>query len=229
MIESLPTYVVVIFIATTLITVWLFLLAIKRSREDRRVPVLVYLFLGLWMFVQAILGANGFYQHFDAVPPRFLVAIGPPIAVIIYFLVAQKQAVLQLPIRLLTFIHTIRIPVEIILFWLYQNGHIPQLMTYEGRNVDILAGITAPIISQVAFRGGYVHKRLLIVWNVLSLGLLLNIVTNAILSAPFPFQLFAHEQPNVAVFFFPFTWLPSVIVQIVLFCHLASLYKLTRK
>ncbi|MDP6041319.1 MAG: hypothetical protein QGG64_22420 [Candidatus Latescibacteria bacterium] len=229
MIESLPTYVVVTFITTTLITVGLFLLAIKRSRDDKRVPVAIYLILGLWMLIQAILGWNGFYRNFNAVPPRFLLTLLPPLAVIVYFLIAQKQAILQLPIRLLTFIHVIRIPVEIILFWLYQNGHIPQLMTYEGRNFDILAGITAPMISQVAFRGGYVHKGLLIFWNILTLGLLLNIVTNAILSAPFPFQLFANEQPNIAVFFFPFTWLPSVIVQIVLFCHLASLYKLTRQ
>jgi hypothetical protein len=220
---------VVTFIATTFITVALFLLAIKRSREDRRVPVMVYLSIGLWMLVQAIHGWNGFYRHFDAIPPRFLLTLLPPLAVIVYFLIAQKQVILQLPIRLLTFIHVIRIPVEIILFWLYQNSHIPQLMTYEGRNFDILAGITAPMISQVAFRGGYLHKRLLITWNILALGLLLNIVTNAILSAPFPFQLFAAEQPNIAVFYFPFIWLPSVIVQIVLFCHLASLYKLTRK
>ena len=133
------------------------------------------------------------------------------------------------PIRLLTFIHVIRIPVEIVLLWLYQQGHIPQLMTDEGRNFDILAGITAPIMAQVAFRGGYLHKNLLAFWNVLALGLLLNIVVNAILSMPTPFQQFAQEQPNVAVFYFPFIWLPAVIVPIVFFCHLVSLSQLLRK
>jgi hypothetical protein len=39
-------------------------------------------------------------------------------------------------------------------------------------------------------------------------------------------QQIALDQPNRGVTFFPFIWLPSVIVPIVLFCHLASLWKL---
>ena len=229
MIETLPTFMVVVFILTTLTAVFFFLLAIKRSRKDRRIPFLVFMLLGAWMLLQAILGWNGFYRHFDALPPRFILAIGPPLILIIYLLIAQKQIIYSFPIRLLTFIHVIRIPVEIVLLWLYQQGHIPQLMTYEGRNFDILAGITAPIMAQIAFRGGHLHKRLLAYWNVLALGLLLNIVINAILSTPTPLQLFAYKHPNTAVFYFPFIWLPAVIVPIVFFCHLVSLSQLVRK
>jgi len=57
------------------------------------------------------------------------------------------------------------------------------------------------------------------VWNFIALGLLLNIVTNAILSAPFAFQKFAFDQPNIAVLYFPFSWLPAYIVSTVLFGH----------
>ena len=49
---------------------------------------------------------------------------------------------------------------------------IPQLMTFEGRNFDILSGITAPIIYWLAFRSGKTNRPLLIIWNILALGFL---------------------------------------------------------
>jgi hypothetical protein len=101
-------------------------------------------------------------------------------------------------------------------------------MTFEGRNFDILSGLTAPIIFWVAFRNGKINRPLLIGWNILCLLLLLNIVTNAFLAFPGPFQQFAFDQPNRGVQFFPFIWLPSIVVPIVLFCHLASLCQLLK-
>jgi hypothetical protein len=65
-----------------------------------------------------------------------------------------------------------------------------------------------------------------VIWNVICLGLLFNIVINAILSAPFPIQRFAFDQPDVAVLYFPFTWLPCCVVPVVLLSHLAVLRQL---
>ena len=112
---------------------------------------------------------------------------------------------------------------EIILFLLYKHGAIPRLTTFEGSNFDILAGLSAPVIYFWGFKDGVPRKVPLIIWNVLSLGLLINIVSMAILSAPFPFQQYGFDQPNIAVFYFPFVWLPGLIVPLVLFAHLASI------
>ena len=57
----------------------------------------------------------------------------------------------------------------------------------------------------------------------------INIVVNAILSAPFTFQQFAFDQPNVAVLYFPFVWLPCFIVPVVLFSHLVLIRQLLKK
>jgi hypothetical protein len=64
------------------------------------------------------------------------------------------------------------------------------------------------------------------VWNFICLGLLLNIVINAILAAPFPFQQFAFDQPNRGVLYFPFIWLPGFIVPAVLLSHLVNIRQL---
>jgi hypothetical protein len=99
-------------------------------------------------------------------------------------------------------------------------------MTFEGRNFDILAGITAPIIAYLGIRITGVNRPLLLIWNFVCLGLLINIVVNALFAAPTPVQKFAFDQPNIAILYFPFSWLPTFIVPIVLFGHLISIKQL---
>ena len=101
-------------------------------------------------------------------------------------------------------------------------------MTFEGRNFDILAGISAPFIAYFAFKENEIKQKLLLIWNIIGLGLLLNIVVNAFLSAPSPLQLFAFDQPNIAILNFPISFLPTVMVPIVLFGHLVSIRRLIK-
>lgn len=49
--------------------------------------------------------------------------------------------------QILSYVHIIRIPVELVLYRLFLNGIVSELMTFKGRNFDILAGITAPLIG----------------------------------------------------------------------------------
>jgi hypothetical protein len=230
MIENLPAYVSVTFILTTFLTVGIFLYAIKRGAFTSTATKFLSFLLPFWLIFQATLAIGGFFLNTEAVPPRlFLFAFLPSLAaIILLFILARKNFIEQLPLRALTYLHVIRIPVELVLLWLYQGGQVPQLMTFEGRNFDILAGITAPIMAWLAFRGGKTNRPLLIIWNLFALGLLTNIVINAVLSFPFPLQQFAFDQPNRGLLYFPFIWLPSTIVPIVFFCHLASLWQLAR-
>lgn len=125
----------------------------------------------------------------------------------------------------LTLLHTVRLPVEVVLWSLYQYHAVPRSMTFEGRNWDVLFGLSSLPLYWLAFRGPRASRRLLLSWNVLGLALLLNIVADAVLSAPTPLQRFAFEQPNVAILYFPFTWLPAVIVPLVLLAHVAVLWQ----
>jgi len=133
-------------------------------------------------------------------------------------------------LRKLTLLHIVRVPVEITLYWLATEKAVPELMTFAGRNFDIVSGITVPIIYVSCFNGSLVKNRgLLLTWNFICLGLLLNIVINAVLSAPFIFQQFAPDQPNIAVLYFPFVWLPSFIVMVVLLSHLVAIRRLLKR
>ncbi len=230
MIENLPLYIVVIFILTTLLTVGIFQYALKRGSFTSKTTAFFHFVLPLWLIFQATISVLGFYQVTDTIPPRLILfAVFPALVTIIGLFFFSREFIEKLPLQVLTFLSIIRIPVELVLLWLFQNGYVPQIMIFEGRNLDILSGITAPFVAWLAFRGGQTNKPLLIIWNLLCLVLLFNIVTHAALSVPSPIQQFSFEQPNRAVLYFPFVWLPSTIVPIVLFCHLASLWQLFRK
>jgi hypothetical protein len=151
------------------------------------------------------------------------------LCIILLFVFSSRNFLYQLSLELLTYIHLVRIPVELVLWWLFMNKQVPELMTFEGRNFDIIAGITAPVIGYFCFTKKTLTNRIALIWNFLALGLLLNIVINAVLSLPLPFQRFAFDQPNVAVLYFPFIWLPAFIVPTVLFSHILSIVKLLKR
>jgi len=154
----------------------------------------------------------------------------PTILTFIYLFGSQngKKFIFSLPLKNLTYINIVRIPVEIVLFWLFLNKAIPELMTFEGKNYDIVAGISAPIVAYFGITKTKLRSHIVLVWNFICLGLLLNIVIIALFSAPSPIQKFAFEQPNIAILNFPFSLLPTFIVPIILFGHLVSIIQLLK-
>lgn len=220
--ENLPSYISILFGLTTILTTWIFYKAAGNSK-----PVLLVILI--WLAVQAFIANSEFYTVTDTLPPRFLLLVLPPFLGIAGLFLTSKgrQLIDGLDLKSLTILHTIRIPVEIVLFFLFTYKTIPELMTFEGRNFDILSGITAPVVFYFTFVRKQFGRKVILVWNLICLGLLINIVSNAILSAPFPFQQFAFDQPNIAVLYFPFIWLPCCVVPLVLLSHLVAIRQLS--
>lgn len=231
MTQNLPIYVPIVFILTTFLTLGIFLRAIRDTVSDTISGKIVAFLLMFWTFFQGVFSLYGFYLLGETFPPKiFLFGVLPSLLLIILlFLFARRSFIEQLPLKTLTILSIVRIPVELCIFWLFQNKLMPQIMTFEGWNFDILSGITAIFVAWFAFRGGKINRPMIIAWNIFALLLLINIVTIAILSIPTPLQKLAFDQPNIAVLYFPFIWLPTIIVPIVLFTHLASLWNLFRK
>jgi hypothetical protein len=219
--NNLPISISLLFGLTTVITVWLFYKAAGNSK-------ITLLVITVWLGIQSAIGLSGFYTVTDKIPPRFLLTILPPVLFITGLFITSKgrKYTDSLNIKTLTILQIIRIPVEIVLFWLFIHKTVPGLMTFEGRNFDILSGLTAPVIYYFGFIKHRINKKIMLIWNFICLGLLINIIAIAILSAPFPFQRFAFDQPGIAVLYFPFNWLPACVVPLVLLSHLASIRQL---
>ena len=224
MLTNLPDSIIVIFLLTVILT---FLLFINSVRNKATAAVVLI----IWLAMTGILSFKKVFQDTSTIPPRLMIVIAPAILFIILLLITKsgRRFTDGIDLKKLTLVHIVRVPVEITLFMLSTHKLIPELMTFAGRNFDILSGISAPIVYFVCFKDSRLkNRKLLLIWNFVCLGLLLNIVINALLSAPFPFQQFAFDQPNVVILYFPFTWLPCFIVMIVLYSHLAAIRQLIR-
>ncbi|MFT3935437.1 MAG: hypothetical protein QM726_17555 [Chitinophagaceae bacterium] len=219
--ENLPFYIYLVFVLATGFTIFTFY---KASHSSKKIIAIIF----LWLIVQSILSLKGFYTVTNAFPPRLIFLLAPPlIAIAILFLSKKGRFFLDnLNPAYLTILHTVRIFVELVLYWLFLYKAVPKIMTFEGRNLDIIAGLTAPVIYYFAFIRKNISTKILLAWHFVCVALLFNIVSIAILSAPLSFQRFGFEQPNIAILYFPFVWLPGFIVPVVLLSHLAVIKQL---
>ncbi|UKT64955.1 hypothetical protein [Pedobacter mucosus] len=222
--ENLPIYVYLAFGVTVLLAIWLFYRATNHSKSF----LIGILF---WIIIQSLLALGGFYNNPDKLTSRFPLLILPPLLFLISLLVTKSGRVFldRLDLRSLTLFHVIRIPVELVLFWLCVSKAVPEAMTFHGRNFDIFSGISAPIIYYFGFVTKRLNKWAIIAWNLICLLLLLNVVSSAILSLPDRFAQFGFEQPNIALGYFPFVLLPSLLVPLVLLSTIAAIKQLLKK
>ena len=215
---SLPFYVYVVFAAAVIFAAFMLLYSV---RFDRR----WVLAIAGWLVLQTGLGLSGFYTDFSRVPPRFLLMVAPPmILMAVGALTIRGRMVFDgMNERSLLLLHTVRVPVEFCLLWLWQAGLVPQVMTFEGRNFDIICGLTAPVVYYLVYVRKVGGPKAMLLWNAGCWLLLANIVINAVFAAPTPFQRIAFDLPNVAIGYFPFNLLPAFLVPVVLLSHVVSL------
>jgi hypothetical protein len=192
------------------------------SNKSKRILVL----LSIIAIVQSIISSTNFYNDSTSIPPRFLLLVLPSFIIVASALSIKRyrEICLNFNVKYLILIHTVRILVEVVLHALYEVKLIPQQMTYEGSNFDVLFALSA-IVVYYLYTNHKISRKALMIWNIVGLIFLINIVVTSVISAAGPQQLIAFEQPNKAVMYFPFSLLPSVIVPIVLFSHILLLMK----
>ena len=90
-------------------------------------------------------------------PPHLLLAAAPPLVVIAVLLLTPsgRHFIHGMSLKWSVLIHSIRIFVEVNLYLLFLHKQVPVQMTFESGNLDILAGLTAPLIWW-AFNGRYI-------------------------------------------------------------------------
>ncbi|MEZ0375091.1 MAG: hypothetical protein ACAI44_38750 [Candidatus Sericytochromatia bacterium] len=198
-----------------------------RSRGLKGLPIgLAGAAFALWLGLTALLAQRGLFQDFSGLPPRLMLVLLPPLAasLALTFHPRLRQLWFALPMSWLIGFQAFRLPVEIFLWLLAHAGVAPPQMSFEGRNWDILTGLTALPVAWLWQRYPQIRRRLALGWNLAGLALLLNIVLVAILSMPTPFQLL--QPANTFVAQWPFVWLPALLVPLAYSGHFLALRQL---
>lgn len=194
------------FILISLLSLVLFYFGTGKNKR------LILFFIGWQVIVGSISAKNIFIQYPILFPIVIIVTI--LLSVFCFRKIEKRKCN---PIFLLS-IHILRIPVELLLFLLFLEKKVPQTMTFSGWNFDILIGISTLLILLFSTKEKW-KSTLFIFWNCIGIVFLMIIVLLAILSSPLPIQLFAFDQPNVAVLEFPYCFLPTCIVPLVMMSH----------
>ncbi|HCW08937.1 MAG TPA: hypothetical protein DGG95_16400 [Cytophagales bacterium] len=202
--------------------------AIKRSSleasQQRKIFNRILIALIAWAVFVSGWSLSGMMQNFDRFPFNVApVILIPFIGIVLFtFSTTAKEILLQLKPEAIIRIQFFRFFVELIIWALFLQKLLPIQMTFEGRNLDIISGISAPLIAWL-LANQKISKTVVIVWNIACLGLLINIVTVAILSMPTPAQYFFNEPYNTAVAKFPYVFLPAFLVPLAYMLHFFSI------
>ena len=185
----------------------------------RRV-VIVVAGAAAWMAVTWGAASSDVLRDWDATPPPFALLIVGIVAVSLLVALGEygRRLAVGLPLWTLVAVQGFRLPLELAMHAMYERGVMPEQMSYSGRNFDVVTGVTALIVALLV-RSGLAGTKLVAAWNLVGLGLLINIVTIAILSTP-RVQYFGPDRLNVWVTYPPFIWLPAIMVTAALAGHL---------
>jgi hypothetical protein len=216
--DNLTPCISLIFGLIAFLTVFTFYQA---AGNDNRFGILVL----VWVALQSCISASGFYKITDTIPASFLLMVVPPVILVAWLSVARPGKALldKMDLHLLTVIHVVRAPVQVVLYWLFICRVVPAEITLGGGNMDIIVGLTAPVIYYFGVLKDKIKWQLLVCWNVVGLGLIFNMVLKSIFFTALLTEHTTMEQPNVVLFHFPFVFLPAVIIPLMICSHLAAI------
>jgi hypothetical protein len=177
--------------------------------------------LGSWLIYVGILSYLGIVSNVSSSPPGVFYIVAPVFVLIVLFAVRSKWGVdvaLALPIGLLIGAQVFRVGVELGFHKLWEHGLVPKMMTYEGGNIDILIGLSAPIAAWLISKN-LIGRKLAIAWNIVGLFALANIVARSALTSPGPLNFIHAEVPNLAIGTFPYTYIAGFFAPLALLLH----------
>jgi hypothetical protein len=173
-----------------------------------------------WMAGTWTAARSGVLRDWDRQPSPFalLVVCILVLGAIVGFGPTGRRLAQVVPLWALVAVQSFRLPLELAMHAMGERGIMPGIMSYSGRNFDIVTGASAIVVAWLT-AAGVGGRRLVLVWNLAGLGLLVNVVVVAILATPV-IRYFGDDQLNVWVTYPPFIWLPAVMVLAALAGHL---------
>ncbi len=199
------------------------------SRHNARRAVVLTAGVVLLMAGGAIAALSGQLSRFDFLPPPMLIMI-VSITVIAFAIGLSpfgRNAASEISLFMLIGLQSFRFPLELVMHYAGSTGIMPTQLSYSGYNFDIITGIIALVLLALHKSSVRIPLPVLWAWNIWGLLCLAAIYIIAITASPVV-RAFGDEPQNLNtwVLYFPYVWLPVVLVTIALSSHIIITRKL---
>ena len=205
-------------------------LLFSRGRPARRLALTAA--VALVMAASAAAASSGLLARVDLMPPPMAVMIVSVLAMGLLFGLSQPAAdtAAEVPLAVLIGFQAFRLPLELVMHRAATLGIMPEELSYTGYNFDIVTGTGALLLFLAMQAGWRVPGRVIWVWNVWGLWCLAVITVIAVTTAPMV-RLFGDDPRHVNswVLYFPYVWLPVVLVTVALAGHITITRALRRR
>ena len=221
--DKVPFRIDVLFVATVLGVLALSVLAMRAAAQRAGQAADLWTMrvatgAVLWLVVTGLAALSGVLRGFSLPLFTALMILTGGAA---FSRVGTALMVAVGPVGLIGF-QFFRVPVAVFLRGISQAGQAPMQITYEGLNLDIFVGLTAPAMAWLVWRGK-VGSYAIWAWNAFGLLLLAEAIVIAVLSMPTEFRVFTNEPASTFVIYAPYVWLPTVLAPAALLGHLLVL------
>ena len=142
--------------------------------------------MGVWLTGHALIAQSGVLDDPTGVPPRlglYVVGIGGVVGAVALGRLGRRLGA-GVPWGVWIGLQTFRLPLEVWLHGMHQEGIVPVQMTWSGWNFDVVTGATAPFVAWWVVRQKPGWRVVFWVWNVFGMVCLGAILGIAVTSAP---------------------------------------------
>ena len=199
------------------------------SQGDRRRLRILIIGSFLWMGLTAIAARSGLLSKPDVFPPPFVVMMVSMLAVAfaLGFSSFGKSVAANISFFVLVALQSFRLPLEFVMHHAFEKKIMPIQLSYSGYNFDVITGFGAVVLLILLKLKPQLPKSIIWVWNVWGIYCLIVIAVVAVAGSPIV-RGFGSEPENLNswVLFFPYVWLPTVLVVLAIFGHIIITRKL---
>jgi hypothetical protein len=184
------------------------------------------------MTLSALAATSGRLARFDAMPPPMMLMI---LGVLVMGLglglsPIGRRAADGVPLAALVGLQGFRLPLELVMHRAGTLGIMPPQLSFGGYSFDVLTGLGACLLVAAMKAGLVVRRWLLWAWNIWGSWCLAVIAVIAVTTSPLV-RLFGDDPRNINtwVLYFPYVWLPVVLVTVAIAGHVMVTRALRRE
>ena len=218
-----PPFDVVTFAGMAAITPVVALLAAKvfsGGQRKRQAGWLVA--IATAMTLSAVLASTGLMARADVKPPWLQSLIGLEFVALLGYGLSRhgRIATNDTALGSLVLLQSFRLPLELVMLHAARRGVMPVEFSMAGYNFDVVTGALAVPLGLALLRGWAVPRYVLIAWNAWGVACLLVIAALAVATSP-NVAWFGSAQAHVSVWvlYFPYAWLPTIVVPVAAYAH----------